>query len=634
MKLLFLHTDFIDVKVKEKALKEAEENPKDIKENDALVVFTAIENDDTINSNVNTIVNKKAVKEILDVSNKVNAKNIVIYPYVHLSSKPAKPRDAFNTLQSLEKLLKEALNDKNVKVSRAPFGWYKAFTISVKGHPLSELSREIKADEKEIISKEQDREEISESLKKESSVKSVFYILNKDGTLYSIESFDFSHNEQLKKLVEYETKKSRVYEKEPPHIKIMQEHELVDYEPGSDPGNFRYYPKGRLIKKILERYISNICLSYGANEVETPLMYDFEHPALKKYLNRFPARQYLLLSDEKRYFLRFAACFGQFLIAHDAVISYKQLPLKLYELTRYSFRREQSGELAGLKRLRAFTMPDMHTLVKDIEMAKKEFENQLHVCIDFLKSTGLFEYTEVAFRVEQNFFNENKEWYKKLVNIIGKPIMIEMFNERYAYFITKFEFNFIDAMNKASALSTVQIDVENSERFDISFIDENGNKQRPLILHASISGAVERVIYALLEKQAMLIEKGKKASLPVWLSPTQVRVIPINEKNLNYALEIAKHLIENDIRADIDDKDETLGNKIRRAQKEWIPYIVVIGNKEEETKTLSVTIRENDEKKTLTLNELTEIIKKDNIINERINMPILLSKRPIFRQSI
>ena len=109
----------------------------------------------------------------------------------------------------------------------------------------------------------------------------------------------------------------------------MKRLEIADYEPGSDPGNIRWYPKGRMIKSLLEQYVTARVAAYGGMEVETPIMYDFNHPSLKSYLNRFPARQYMLKSEDKELFLRFAACFGQFLMAHDAQISYKQLPIKL-----------------------------------------------------------------------------------------------------------------------------------------------------------------------------------------------------------------------------------------------------------------------------------------------------------------
>ncbi len=141
---------------------------------------------------------------------------------------------------------------------------------------------------------------------------------------------------------------------------------IADYEPASDSGNMRFFPNGRLIKSLIERYVTDRVKEYGGYEVETPIMYDSEHPSMVSYFNRFPARQYNIDSEGKKLFLRFAACFGQFLMANHFQLSYKNLPYKLYELTRYSFRREQSGELVGLRRLRAFTMPDCHAFCKDI----------------------------------------------------------------------------------------------------------------------------------------------------------------------------------------------------------------------------------------------------------------------------
>ena len=409
----------------------------------------------------------------------------------------------------------------------------------------------------------------------------------------------------------------------------MKEQGLIDYEPGSDSGNFRIMPKGRLVKKLLDKMVSDWCIGHGAIEVETPIMYDFEHPTLKKYLDRFPARQYVVLSEDKKLFLRFAACFGQFLFAHDLVMSHKHLPLKMFELTRYSFRREQSGELAGLKRLRAFTMPDMHTFAADMEQAKQEFEMQYDMGLKWNQELGLD--TEVGFRIQEDFFNENKDWYMNMVKKGGKPIMVEMFKERYAYFITKFEFNFVDSMQKASALTTVQIDVENADTYDINYVAADGSKKRPLILHASISGSTERVIYALLEKQAMDMAKGKKAMFPIWLSPTQIRLIPVGEAHKEYSKTLLKQLSSFDVRVDFDDRDEPLGKKIRDAQKEWIPYIAVIGDKELESKKLSVTIRENGEKKDMTVEEVTRIIEKANESKpfEKLSLPQELSKRPV-----
>ena len=370
----------------------------------------------------------------------------------------------------------------------------------------------------------------------------------------------------------------------------MRSHELVDYEPGSDSGNLRWYPKGTLIKKLLEMHVTNILADYDAMQVETPIMYDFEHPQLSKYLNRFPARQYVIKSDQKEYFLRFAACFGQYLMKHDMTISYKNLPLKLYELTHYSFRREQSGELSGLKRLRTFTMPDMHTLCADMGQAKQEFIQQYQLSMRWMKDLGV-EY-DVAMRFVKDFYYENEDFAKELSRIVGKPILIELWDERFFYFVMKFEFSVNDALKKAATLSTVQIDVENTERFEINYVDEKGEKKNPLMLHASISGGIDRNLYAILETEAIKSSKGEKPMFPLWLSPSHVRLIPVGEKYIEYCEDILKELEASEVRVDLDDDDATLGKKIRNAEKEWIPYIVVVGEKEKESGVLTVRVRE------------------------------------------
>ena len=638
MKELIIHANKVSYEVtkKTKVAEEISEEEKTGEMDNVLWVRIAVEKDDE--SNIDSLV-EQAVSDIEEVSRQVNTKNIMIYPYAHLlmGSKPSKPVAAIELLKKMEAKLKE----KEYSVLRSPFGWYKKFTVECKGHPLSELSRVFVAEETDggiaVQGGEKKKEadvsvEVSESVKAEEKLTNKFYIMNTDGELIDVDKFDFKGHENLKKFATYETQKLRAYDKEPPHIKIMQEQELVDYEAGADAGNFRFYPKGRLIKKLLERSITDFCIDYGAMEVETPIMYDFEHPSLKKYLNRFPARQYVVLSEDKKFFLRFAACFGQFLMAHDMVFSYKQLPMRMFELTKYSFRREQSGELAGLKRLRGFTMPDMHGILKDMDQAKTELEQQLEISMEWLTYVELLKGSEVGFRMLTEFYEENKEWYTSLVKKIGKPILVELFDERYAYFVTKFEFNFVDAMDKASALTTVQIDVENADTYDIWYVDEDGKKKRPLFTHASISGSIERVMYALLEKEAMKMAKGEKAMLPLWLSPTQVRILPISEKHVEFADEVLSQLGEN-VRADIDDSSETLGKKIRNAQKEWIPYIAVIGDTEVEGGKISVNIRETGEKKEMNGIELRAIIeeKTNDMPFEKLSLPKLVSKRPTFR---
>ena len=621
MRILTIHADYIEVEPMKQAIKDAEPLKAKGKERyeEVLVVFTAVEEGDE-----ELLAAERLAAESIGVAEQVKTKNILLYPLVHLTSKPSQASVARKTIERAEKLLKE----KGYASAHSPFGWYKSYTLKCKGHPLSELSRELHGPGT-VGAKGSELEEVSKSLRQEHELKSRFYIMDLEGNLHDPEKFNYGKWANLKKLATYETKKVRAYEKEPPHIKIMKEHSLIDYEPGSDSGNFRLLPKGRLMKKILERAITDWCVGYGSMEVESPIMYDYEHPSLKKYLNRFPARQYVVISDEKKLFLRFAACFGQFLIAHDMVISHKHLPFRMFELTRYSFRREQSGELAGLKRLRAFTMPDMHTFAADMGQAKADFEKQYDLGLSWNRLMGLE--TEVAFRAQDDFFNENKDWYIGMARRGGKPILLELFKERYAYFITKFEFNFVDTLDKASALTTVQIDVENADTYDISFTDADGSKKRPLILHASISGSLERVIYALLEAEAMKMAAGKKAMLPIWLSPTQVRLVPVGDAHKSAAMEVMKKLNAGSVRADIDDRDDPLGKKIRDAQKEWVPFVAVLGDKEVKSGKLSVTLRATGEQKEMAVEKLAELVEKENEGKpfERLSLPAELSKRPI-----
>ncbi|MEM7815298.1 MAG: threonine--tRNA ligase [Candidatus Aenigmatarchaeota archaeon] len=621
MRILTVHADWLEVEPKTKAIAGAEhaERTKQRWE-DCLVVFMAVEGRD---EPAIERVAEKTGDEIIAVAKEVKAKTIVLYPYVHLTSSPAGAASAHKALVDVQTFLRQRGYD----ATHAPFGWYKAFDLKCKGHPLSELSREIFAEPGEgATSKQEDA--VSGALKAEEKVRSEWFILTAEGELVPVDNFDFGQHRNLEKFKNYEIAKVRSVAEEPPHARLMRALQLVDYEPGSDPGNLRYYPKGRTIKALLEQWISAKMLKYGAMEVETPVMYDYEHPALENYLNRFPARQYTLQSAKKRFFLRFSACFGQFLMSANANISYRDLPMKMYELTRYSFRLEKAGELVGLRRLRSFTMPDMHTMCADMKGAKEEFVKQFKLGMECMADIGLdrSEY-EMAFRCTQDFWACNRDWVIELVKMFGKPALVEMWNTRFAYFDPKFEFNFVDSMSKASALSTVQIDHENAQRFGIKYTDADNSRKHPLILHCSPSGALERVMYALLEKAHMDSQKQKPPSLPLWLAPVQVRLCPLSDDYIPDCAKMAEAL-KDCARVDIDDRAETVQRKVRDAELEWVPYILVVGERERKG-DLSVRVRETGKLERMSLDDLkTEIKRKTEGKPFRpIGLPMLLSAR-------
>ncbi|MGD1835927.1 MAG: threonine--tRNA ligase [Nitrososphaeraceae archaeon] len=622
MRLLQLHSDFIEYEPIAKEIDNAEkiELKKKTRLEELVVIFVTIEKEDGIN----TIEN--AVYEIEKYLKLINCKKVLFYPYSHLSSELAEPNKAFQLIKKLQQNSSSITSE----IFRAPFGWTKTFNVKVKGHPLAENYRNISNKHSIEYNKTE-----SSALMSEEKQKSFWFILdlNSDSNqeLIPLEKYKFKKNSNLKKFVDYETSKRRNVDQIPPHVQLMKKMAIADYEPASDNGNIRYYPKGRLMKSLIEQYITTEVSRYGGIEVETPIMYDSKHPSMESYFNRFPARQYNINSDNKKLFLRFAACFGQFLMAKDFHITYKQLPLKLYELTRYSFRREKSGELVGLRRLRAFSMPDCHAMCRDMNQAKEEFMKRLDLSINVLHSFNItFEDIEIAIRFTENYYNENKDFIKQIIKKINKPVLVEIWKERFFYYVLKWEFNFIDNLGKAAALSTDQIDVENSKRYNIEFIDEKGNKQNPIILHNSPSGAVERIIFAILEKAAKMKQNGKIPFIPLWLIHTQVRLIPINEKHKAYVEKICEILRDGHIRVDIDDREESISKKIRMAEMEWIPFIIVIGDKEMNSSKLIVRERELNKHNEYTLEELIIRIQKEvqNKPFRTINLPIYLSKRP------
>ncbi len=675
MKLLLVHSDFIEYKATKKALKAAPEladAEKAGRMEECLCAFISVEKADELNL---ASAVAKAAAEIVKVADQVKTKRVMLYPYAHLSNSLAAPAIAIEALPALKAALPA-----DYEVKQSPFGWYKAFSISCKGHPLSELSRHVLPDPPaghvhtgddcctpgaapgmmatsasatvaaaQMQAKSSMKgpagpgapdggnsvqsDEQNAALKAEKTLKSQWFVLSPNGALTPAAQFDFKPFPGLEKFYAYEMGGSRKADSEPAHIPLMQGMELVDYEPGSDNGNMRWFPKGSLIKRLLEEKINKVCRDAGGLQIETPIMYDVNHPALNKYLNKFPARQYRIKSDEKELFLRFAACFGMYLTMSRATLSYKHFPARIYELTHYSFRREQSGETAGIKRLRAFTMPDMHTLVADLPQAREEFKRQFDRSKAWMESLQVP--FETAVRFVKSFYEENKEFAVSLAQTVNQPVLVEMWEQQSFYFVMKFEFNFNDSVHKAFALSTVQIDTQNPENFGIQYTAVDGSRRTPFLLHASLSGAIDRNLCAILEHQAMETKAGKKPALPFWLSPTQVRFMPLNDSFLDECVRLAGAVNQAGFRADVDDSSHGVGRKVAEAEKEWIPFMVVVGEKEKTSGHYTPRVRKPEwgTETPMTLEQLIALCAKNTGSEPRgtLPLPVMLSQRPIFR---
>ncbi len=611
MRTLMIHSDYLRYKTrsKTKVAEDIEDDKRVSGVDNALVVFTAVEKEDE--ENPEAIV-KNAVREILQVQNKVNADNIVIYPYAHLSSSLADPDVAIPILKEIE----SSLVDNNEAVLRVPFGWYKSFELSCKGHPLSELSRTITAE-----SNKQEEE-------KEESEPSKLYILEEDGSIYGTDEYNYS-NKTLRQLVDNEEGKTKDTGKEPPHVRLMKEKELASNEPSSDVGHIRWYPKGKLVRDLLGDYVYNLVTARGAMPVETPIMYDLADPAINEHANKFGERQYRLKTKHRELMLRFACCFGAFRMLADSFLRWKNLPVGLYELSMFSFRFERKGEVVGLKRLRAFTMPDFHSVCLDDEHAREEFVKQVDMCAQTEKDLEV--HYEVAFRVTKDFLDANEDWVKEVVkNNIKKPVLLEVIPKMKHYWNAKVDFAAIDDLGRPIENPTVQIDVQSARRFGITYLDEDEKQEYPTILHCSPTGSIERVICSLLEKTST--DKGQKPSLPLWLTPTQVRIIPVTDNHLDFATEIYEDIKSRNIRVDIDDTSERVGKKIRNAGKEWIPYTIVVGDKEVESRALTINKRLDDTKEEMTIDVLADEIHSltEGMPFRQLPLPSLVSKRVKF----
>ncbi len=595
----------------------AEEVPPDRRSGrleEVLVVFTAAEEKD--GSNVEG-VSKNAAREIAEVARKVEAKRVALYPYAHLSSSLAPPKVAIKLLDATRDTLREL----GLEVHRLPFGWYKAFRLSCKGHPLSELSRTITAEAMEAEARAPE------------AVPSKRIILTPDGEEHEL---DLSNIEACKPLVENPSLRQFVFSEElgrkpgeePAHIKLMRRLELVDYEPASDAGHFRFYPKGALIKGLLEELAIQLADELGASKIETPVLYRADEPDIAEQAARFYQKDYKIKLPNRTLLLRFAGDFGLFKMMKNTVMSYRQMPVRIFELSP-SYRLEQSGECVGLKRLRAFTMPDIHCFCRDLKQGMEEYERLFKIYAKMTESMEV-DYV-VAFRTIEEFYRQNKSFFVRLLKLVKRPALIELLSERKHYWVLKHEFQVIDSVGGNAQLATVQFDMEDSERYDIRYVDERGEKKGCIILHSSM-GSIERWMYATLEEAAKAQKTGKAPSLPLWLSPTQVRIIPLADRHIKSCERIADTLEKARIRVDIDDRAETVSKKVRDAEREWVNLIVVLGDKELKRKKLPVRVRGKKALKSMTVKSLsTEVAKKTKGMPFRpLVLSRLLSMRPIF----
>jgi threonyl-tRNA synthetase len=417
--------------------------------------------------------------------------------------------------------------------------------------------------------------------------------------------------------------------KRPPSVDAMRSLELVDYEPASDAGHVRFYPKGAIVYDLLLDWAEEIAVGrFGAMKIETPLLYDWAQPDIREQGESFHERHYVVRGGEdgdRELVLRFAGDFGLFRMMRDATLSYRNLPVRIYELSK-SFRYERSGELSGLRRLRGFTMPDIHSFTADVPAGWAEYGELYRHYDDLARGAGVS--YAVAFRVVDSFFREHRERLLELIRYTGRPAYIEVLDGMKHYWVVKHEIQAIDSVGGTCQLSTVQLDVVDSERYGIRYVDRNGESNGCVICHSSI-GSIERWIYAVLEQAAQL----PKPVLPLWLAPVQVRLLPVSDAYVPLCISLCRELNARGVRADVDDRPAALGKKLIQARREWINYNGVVGETEAEDGTLAVTRRSTGERLKETVEALALRVEQEvgAMPRRRLALPQRVSRRPVFR---
>ncbi|MBD3341360.1 MAG: threonine--tRNA ligase, partial [Candidatus Lokiarchaeota archaeon] len=532
---------------------------------------------------------KRELRELIIERQKYRVDKVLVYPWAHLSKFLSQESSAAEVCPKIANIL----NEKGIEAEFSPFGWYKSFKINCLGHEVAEMYRDVKL----YIQPEEHIENAR------------FFVLSPQGEEIPIERDENDNllpikgiiDDDFQLFVKSELGSRRVDSGEqPPHIKYMQENELVDFDENTDKGNLRWYTKGVIMKNLIKQYLEDELIDFGAILIDTPIMYTVKNKKLTAQTARFPARTYWVESGSDRYLLRFAGDFLQFDMFSNMKLRPNYFPLRLYEWEQYDFRREQEGELTGLRRLRGFVMPDFHTLCKTLESSIEEFRKQYDLDNKILEDLGV--QSHIIFRTTQDFYEQNEKWIKDLVKKEEKPALVELWEDRYYYFVLKFERGGLSAQNKSGTLSTIQIDVESSleymedqegkkrQKYNIHFQDKDGNIHYPIILHNSPSGGLERILWGLIET-AIRKKDEIVPGFKTWLSPVQVRIITISEDQNNYAEDILNKLNNEGFRADFDDRDESLGKKIRKAEIDWIPYTIIVGNKELENQTITIRRR-------------------------------------------
>ncbi len=407
-------------------------------------------------------------------------------------------------------------------------------------------------------------------------------------------------------------------EKEWDHKKLGRELDLFAFSDVVGKGLPLFTPKGAAIRREIERFIVDEEIKRGYDHVYTP---DIAKLDLYKKSGHYPYYKESMYApieiEDEEFMLRPMTCPHHFELFLSKPRSHRELPLRYAELAKL-YRFEKSGELMGLQRVRSFCLSDAHIICKK-EQAEEEVNSVLDLIDYITKTLGLIKDKDYSYRLslgdrkdEKKYFKDDEAWdeaeevlRKVLVNRKAKFVEAE---GEAAFYGPKIDVQMVNVNGKEDTAFTVQYDFVMPKRFQLEYINEEGGKTEAVVVHRSCIGAIERIIAFLIEKY--------RGNFPTWINPIQAKILPITEKHLEYGKEVTKKLKEVGIRVELDDRNERLQAKIRDAQMEKVAYMLIIGDKEIEAKSVAIRKRSGEDLGSKSVEEFIKLIKKE--IEEKV----------------
>ncbi len=413
-----------------------------------------------------------------------------------------------------------------------------------------------------------------------------------------------------KELAEYQAKMKEAAKRD--HRKLGKELDLFCFSDLVGPGLPLFAPKGVVIIDELRKHIEKVCAGYGFQKVMTPHLAKIDLYKLSGHADKFGKELFHVSSEQKHDFvMKPVQCPHQTQIYASKQRSYRDLPIRYMESEK-QYRAEKSGEVGGLNRVYAITVEDGHSFCR-VEQVKEEVKNMVNIIKDFYSALGLWENHWVSLSVRdynhpEKYIGEPKDWDKceKMLEDVAEEMKLDAkkIEGEAALYGPKLDFMFRDSIGKEIQIPTVQLDFATPKRFNLVYTNEKGKEEFVVMVHRAILGSYERFLALLIEHFA--------GAFPLWLSPIQVKILPVSsEKHIDYAQKVNSLLLENDIRSEIDDSNESIGKKIRDSEKQKIPYMLVVGEKEAENNSVAVRLRGSRDIKAMEVEKFIEKIKKE-----------------------